>query len=131
MPSLAFEPQVVPRIEPGVAPVWLALGRRTRGRVRGPLPPRRPLRSCWPPSSVRRYRIDELVDLVTFATAIFQGERAADEERAALESAVDLVSSASVMVATPVYKGSYTGLLKSFLDVLRPQALAGAVAWCR
>ena len=74
------------------------------------------------------YRIDELVDLVTFAPAIFQGERAADEERAALESAVDLVSSASVIVvATPVYKGSYTGLLKSFLDVLRPQALAGAV----
>jgi FMN reductase len=32
-----------------------------------------------------------------------------------------------VVVATPVYKGSYTGLLKSFLDVLRPQALAGAI----
>ena len=32
-----------------------------------------------------------------------------------------------IVVATPVYKGSYTGLLKSFLDVLRPQALAGAV----
>jgi FMN reductase len=71
------------------------------------------------------YRIDELIDLVTLAPAIFQGEHA---DADALASAVDLVSSASVIVlATPVYKGSYTGLLKSFLDVLRPAALAGSV----
>ncbi|GAA1158540.1 NAD(P)H-dependent oxidoreductase [Kribbella jejuensis] len=71
------------------------------------------------------YRIDELIDLVTFAPAIFQGDQAGSE---ALASAIDLVSSASVIVvATPVYKGSYTGLLKSFLDVLRPAALAGSV----
>jgi FMN reductase len=74
------------------------------------------------------YRIDELIDLVTFAPAIFQGEHADAEAQAALESAVDQVSSASVIVvATPVYKGSYTGVLKSFLDVLRPAALAGSV----
>ncbi|MFD7156204.1 NADPH-dependent FMN reductase [Kribbella sp. NPDC059898] len=71
------------------------------------------------------YRIDELIDLVTFAPAIFQGEQAGAE---ALAKAIDQVSSASVIVvATPVYKGSYTGLLKSFLDVLRPSALAGSV----
>lgn len=74
------------------------------------------------------YRIDELVDLVTFAPAIFQGEGATEGDRAALDSAIDLASSASVLVvATPVYKGSYTGLLKSFLDVLPAQALAGSV----
>jgi FMN reductase len=74
------------------------------------------------------YRIDELIDLVTFAPAIFQGEQAGTEAYAALESAIDVVSAASVIVvATPVYKGSYTGLLKSFLDVLRPAALAGSV----
>ncbi len=74
------------------------------------------------------YKIDELVDLVTFAPAIFQGERAADEDRVALEGAIELASSASVLVvATPVYKGSYSGLLKSFLDVLPAQALAGSV----
>ena len=74
------------------------------------------------------YRIDELIDLVTFAPAIFQGEQAGAEAHAALETAIDLVSSASVIVvATPVYKGSYAGLLKSFLDVLRPAALAGSV----
>ena len=74
------------------------------------------------------YKIDELVDLVTFAPAIFQGDRAAEEDRVALEGAIELASSASVLVvATPVYKGSYTGLLKSFLDVLPAQALAGSV----
>jgi FMN reductase len=74
------------------------------------------------------YRIDELVDLVTIAPAIFQGDAAPEADRAALESAVELASSASVIViATPVYKGSYTGLLKSFLDVLPARALAGAV----
>jgi len=66
--------------------------------------------------------------LPTFAPAIFQGEAASEEQRAALDNAIDLASSASVLVlATPVYKGSYTGLLKSFLDVLPPQALAGSV----
>ncbi|HEY3509220.1 MULTISPECIES: NADPH-dependent FMN reductase [Kribbella] len=69
------------------------------------------------------YRIDELIDLVTFAPAIFQGGPSEQ-----LATAIDLVSAASVIVVgTPVYKGSYTGLLKSFLDVLRPSALAGSV----
>jgi FMN reductase len=75
-----------------------------------------------------QYRIDELVDLVTFAPAIFQGDAASEQDRAALDSAIDLAASASVLVlATPVYKGSYTGLLKSFLDVLPHLALAGSV----
>ncbi|MFF0343923.1 NADPH-dependent FMN reductase [Kribbella sp. NPDC004875] len=126
MPSIGFESQVVP--EP---PVWPQSVVTVVGN------PRAGSRTAAAAASVAEllaselgtpYRIDELVDLVTFAPAIFQGDHAADEERAALENAVDLVSSASVIVvATPVYKGSYTGLLKSFLDVLRPSALAGAV----
>jgi FMN reductase len=35
---------------------------------------------------------------------------------------------AVLIVATPVYKASYTGLLKSFLDLLPSQGLAGVVA---
>jgi len=126
MPSIAFEPQVVP--DP---PAWPQSVVTVVGN------PRPASRTAAAAASVAEllaselgtpYLMDELIDLVTFAPAIFQGELAADEEQAALESAVDLVSSASVIVvATPVYKGSYTGLLKSFLDVLRPQALAGAV----
>ncbi|MFG1628478.1 NADPH-dependent FMN reductase [Kribbella sp. NPDC049227] len=123
MPSVAFEPQVVP--DP---PVWPQSVVTVVGN------PRPGSRTAAAAASVAEllaselgtpYRIDELVDLVTFAPAIFEREAV---ERAALESAIDLVTSASVLVlATPVYKGSYTGLLKSFLDVLPPQALAGAV----
>ncbi|WP_350274053.1 NAD(P)H-dependent oxidoreductase [Kribbella sp. HUAS MG21] len=126
MPSAGLESQVVP--EP---PAWPQSVVTVVGN------PRAGSRTAAAAASVAEllaselgtpYRIDELIDLVTFAPAIFQGNQASAEARAALESAVDLVSSASVIVlATPVYKGSYTGLLKSFLDVLRPSALAGAV----
>ncbi|TWD74894.1 FMN reductase [Kribbella amoyensis] len=126
MPSAAFEPRIVP--DP---PAWPQSVVTVVGN------PRAGSRTAAAAASVAEllaselgapYRIDELLDLVTFAPAIFLGDEAGEEQRAALESAVDLVSSASVIVvATPVYKGSYTGLLKSFLDVLRPQALEGAV----
>ena len=120
MPSVAFEPRVVP--DP---PIWPQSAVTVVGN------PRPSSRTAAAAASVAEllaselgtpYRIDELVDLVTFAPATF--ERAA-VERAVLESAIDLVTSASVLVlATPVYKGSYTGLLKSFRDVLPPQVLA-------
>lgn len=126
MPSVAFEPRIVP--DP---PVWPQSVVTVVGN------PKAASRTAAAAASVAEllaselgtpYRIDELVDLVTFASAIFQGDRASDEDRGALDSAIDLASSASVLVlATPVYKGSYTGLLKSFLDVLPPQALAGSV----
>jgi FMN reductase len=48
---------------------------------------------------------------------------------AAVETAVELVTEARVLVvASPTYKGTYTGLLKSFLDRLPPDALAGTAA---
>lgn len=130
MPSVAFESQVGPQ-SAQQPPVWPQSVVTVVGN------PRAGSRTAAAAASVAEllaselgtpYRIDELIDLVTFAPAIFQGDRADDEDRSALESAIDLVSSASVIVvATPVYKGSYTGLLKSFFDVLRPQALAGSV----
>ncbi|HET6292173.1 MAG TPA: NAD(P)H-dependent oxidoreductase [Kribbella sp.] len=126
MPTVAFEPRIVP--DP---PVWPQSVVTVVGN------PRAGSRTAAAAASVAEllaselgtpYRMDELVDLVTFAPAIFQGESASEEDRAALDNAIDLASSASVLVlATPVYRGSYTGLLKSFLDVLPPQALAGSV----
>ncbi|MBE7701169.1 NAD(P)H-dependent oxidoreductase [Oerskovia sp. Sa1BUA8] len=45
------------------------------------------------------------------------------------DTARTVAASASVLVvATPVYKGSYTGLLKAFLDLYGPDGLAGVVA---
>jgi FMN reductase len=46
----------------------------------------------------------------------------------ALEPAKALIQAASgLIVATPVYKASYTGVLKSFLDLLPPKFLSGKV----
>ena len=39
-----------------------------------------------------------------------------------------LVSADVIVVGTPVYKGSYTGLVKHFFDLLDPKVLSGKVA---
>lgn len=63
------------------------------------------------------------VDLATFAGELF-GPRSGE-----LDAAVARVGAARVVVvATPVYKGSFTGLVKAFLDLLPPDALRGVVA---
>lgn len=67
----------------------------------------------------------EPIDLVELAPGLF-GRPGEHEEVA---HALDVVRSASVLVlATPVYKASYTGLLKSFLDLFAAQSLSGVVA---
>ncbi|NYI04342.1 NADPH-dependent FMN reductase [Allostreptomyces psammosilenae] len=63
------------------------------------------------------------VDLAELADGLLTGS----SER--LEAALATVRSARVLVvATPVYKAAYTGLLKSFLDRLPTDGLAGVVA---
>ncbi|MGW0230641.1 NADPH-dependent FMN reductase [Actinopolymorpha singaporensis] len=63
-----------------------------------------------------------VIDLAEFGGAVLDGGPAVDE-------ALTTVTSASVLaVATPVYKASYTGLLKSFLDRLGGGALSGVAA---
>jgi FMN reductase len=50
----------------------------------------------------------------------------ADLHNAAVRSAVDAVQRADlVLVATPIYKAAYSGLLKVFLDLLPTDALRG------
>ncbi|MEU4411265.1 NADPH-dependent FMN reductase [Streptosporangium sp. NPDC023963] len=66
----------------------------------------------------------EVVDLAALAPLLLAPETA-PEVRAALE----LVAGADVLVvASPTYKATYTGLLKVFLDRLPGGALASAVA---
>jgi FMN reductase len=51
---------------------------------------------------------------------------AADTGDPAIRSALDLVAAADgVIIATPIYKASYTGLLKALLDLFPQFALAG------
>ncbi|MDQ3900911.1 MAG: NADPH-dependent FMN reductase [Actinomycetota bacterium] len=51
---------------------------------------------------------------------------AADAHHPAISDVVEAVAAArGLIVASPVYKASYTGLLKAFLDLLPQYALAG------
>ncbi|MDC7123612.1 NAD(P)H-dependent oxidoreductase [Cellulomonas fimi] len=63
------------------------------------------------------------IDLADVAGELFAAERPT------ADAALRTVAAAGVLVvATPVYKASYTGLLKAFLDGYGPDGLAGVVA---
>ena len=63
------------------------------------------------------------IDLATIGHELFTADRTL------LDPALRTVAQARLLVvATPVYKASYTGLLKSFLDLYGPDGLAGVVA---
>lgn len=65
-----------------------------------------------------------VVDLAAHAPGLHAQPRPAD-----VGTALATVAGADVLVvATPVYKASFTGLLKSFLDLYGPDALDGVVA---
>ncbi|MEZ0074427.1 NADPH-dependent FMN reductase [Planotetraspora sp. GP83] len=68
--------------------------------------------------------LTDTVDLAGLAPHLF-----APEPSPGVEVALELVRDADILVvASPTYKGTYTGLLKAFLDKLPPQALAGKAA---
>jgi FMN reductase len=64
----------------------------------------------------------EVVDLANLGGAVIEGSPEVDAALATVRDATVLV------VATPVYKAGYTGLLKAFLDRLAGGALAGVLA---
>ncbi|WP_248963663.1 NADPH-dependent FMN reductase [Sphaerisporangium perillae] len=67
----------------------------------------------------------EVVDL----SAAFGRHLLSPDPPAEVKAALELVAGAGVLVvASPTYKGTYTGLLKAFLDRLPSGALAGTVA---
>ena len=77
-------------------------------------------------------RVSDHLGLAPTPTTIDLADLAAEiltPEHVRADSARELAARATVLVvATPVYKGSYTGLLKAFLDLYGPHALAGVVA---
>lgn len=63
------------------------------------------------------------IDCAAFASEILSAQHPT------ADAALKTLSGASIaVIATPVYKASYTGLLKSFLDLYGPGCLAGVVA---
>ncbi|HEX6471254.1 MAG TPA: NAD(P)H-dependent oxidoreductase [Streptosporangiaceae bacterium] len=66
----------------------------------------------------------EILDLTTIGPQLLAGE-----PPAAVASAVDQVMAADLLlVASPTYKGTYTGLLKVFFDRFATDALRGTTA---
>ena len=63
------------------------------------------------------------LDLADVAAELF-AETAPDADRIR----ATVADAALAVIATPVYKASYTGLLKLFLDQLPPNALQGVIA---
>ncbi|MFD6137614.1 NADPH-dependent FMN reductase [Isoptericola sp. NPDC056618] len=75
-------------------------------------------------------RVAELLgaaDVATIELAAFAGEILTAAHPAADAAKERLARATVAVVATPVYKASYTGLLKAFLDLYGPDGLAGVV----
>jgi len=76
----------------------------------------------WLAARGARPRVEHL-DLAELSAAIF------DFESAPVEEALQRVGEADLLVvASPTYKATYTGLLKAFLDRLPPNGLGGHIA---
>ena len=70
--------------------------------------------------SVRHVRVDRIAVRELPPAALMHGDATDD----AIVRAIDLVAQADVViVATPVYKAAYSGVLKAFLDLLPQNAL--------
>jgi FMN reductase len=64
----------------------------------------------------------DLVDVMPELGLALDGSRLPDK----LASVIERMASAdAIVVGSPVYKGSYTGLFKHFFDLMEPQRLAG------
>lgn len=75
----------------------------------------------------RAARVD-LIDIAELAPAL-AGVTGFDNIPPAVSAAQDLLAQADVIVlGSPVYKGSYSGLFKHFIDLLDPARLRGKVA---
>ncbi|MGN6241570.1 MAG: NADPH-dependent FMN reductase [Cellulosimicrobium cellulans] len=66
-------------------------------------------------------------DVSTIDLAAFGSEILGPEHPTADAARDRLAATTVAVVATPVYKASYTGLLKAFLDLYGPDGLAGVV----
>jgi FMN reductase len=76
-------------------------------------------------------RIADLLDanpITTVDLAAFAPQILASEHPEADGALATVASAKVVVVATPIYKASYTGLLKAFLDLFGPGGLDGVVA---
>lgn len=73
-----------------------------------------------------RFEVAGLVfDLCDVAPSLGGASRLSDLAPPALRAVGSLLNAKALVVASPVYKGSYTGLFKHLFDLIDPAALAG------
>lgn len=66
-----------------------------------------------------------VVDLVDFGRALGEARRLSDLDPLASGTLDAILAADALVLASPVYKGSYTGLFKHLIDLLDPTSLAG------
>ncbi len=64
-------------------------------------------------------------DIQDLGPSLAQARRVADLDPAARNIVENLLNASVLVVGSPTYKGSYTGLFKHFFDLLDPNALKG------
>ncbi|PSH62212.1 FMN reductase [Phyllobacterium sophorae] len=67
----------------------------------------------------------EIFDLIDVGDSLCSARHASELSPAASSILVRIVAADILVVGTPTYKGSYTGLFKHFIDLLEPLALHG------
>lgn len=76
--------------------------------------------------TAHRYGLDhEVIDLAQFGPELGSARRLTELAPASLRLVAKIVRAEALIVASPVYKGSYTGLFKHLIDLFDPASLAG------
>lgn len=78
--------------------------------------------------AIARAQLDletEVIEINDFGDQLGRTRRLADLDDAGQKLVARLVGADALIVATPIYKGSYPGLFKHLIDLLDPSALIG------
>ncbi|MFO1140903.1 MAG: FMN reductase [Amaricoccus sp.] len=76
--------------------------------------------------AVDRFRLEgEVFDLLSFTPSLGSAARLAELDRVARGRVEAILAADALVLASPVYKGSYCGLFKHLLDLLDPLSLVG------
>lgn len=73
----------------------------------------------------RYHETARVYDILDFGAALGLARKLDDLDAQARAVVDDIVNAKALVVATPVYKGSYPGLFKHLIDLLDPATLAG------
>lgn len=70
-------------------------------------------------------RPSEVLDIASFGSSLGSARKSADLDTEGRQNIEKLLNADAIIIGTPVYKGSYTGLFKHLIDLLDPVDFAG------